>query len=40
VRDAARKLGMDPVPLFDAAAAMVDRDDPEAREVLITTPRT
>ncbi len=40
VRDAARKLGMDPVPLFDAAAAMVDRDDPEAREVLITTPRS
>ena len=24
-RDAARKVGMDPVPLFDAAAAMVDR---------------
>jgi len=40
VRDAARKLGMDPVPLFDAAAAMVDLEDPEAREILITTPRT
>ena len=38
-RDAARKVGMDPIPLFDAAAAMVDVDDPEAREVLITTPR-
>jgi hypothetical protein len=38
-RDAARKVGMDPVPLFDAAAAMVDLEDPQAREILITTPR-
>ena len=36
---AARKVGMDPVPLFDAAAAMVDRDDAVAREALITSPR-
>jgi hypothetical protein len=36
---AARKVGMDPVPLFDAAAAMVDRDDAAAREALITSPR-
>jgi hypothetical protein len=36
---AARKLGMDPVPLFDAASAMVDRDDEAAREALITSPR-
>jgi hypothetical protein len=38
-RDAARKVGMDPVPLFDAAAAMVDRDDETARQILVTTPR-
>ena len=37
---AARKVGMDPVPLFDAAAAMVDRDDVAAREALITSPRS
>jgi hypothetical protein len=36
---AARKVGMDPVPLFDAAAALVDRDDVAAREALITSPR-
>ena len=36
---AARKVGMDPVPLFDAASAMVDRDDVLAREALITSPR-
>jgi hypothetical protein len=36
---AARKVGMDPVPLFDAASAMVDRDDVDAREALITSPR-
>jgi hypothetical protein len=36
---AARKVGMDPVPLFDAASAMVDRDDVAAREALITSPR-
>ena len=38
-RDAARKVGMDPVPLFDAAAAMVDPEDDAAREILVTTPR-
>ena len=38
-RDAARKVGMDPVPLFDAAAAMVDPADDAAREILVTTPR-
>jgi hypothetical protein len=36
---AARKVGMDPVPLFDAASAMVARDDVAAREALITSPR-
>ena len=36
---AARKVGMDPVPLFDAASAMVDRNDVLAREALITSPR-
>ena len=36
---AARKVGMDPVPLFDAAAALVDRGDVAAREALITSPR-
>jgi hypothetical protein len=38
-RDAARKVGMDPVPLFDAASAMVDPADEGAREILVTTPR-
>jgi hypothetical protein len=38
-RNAARKVGMDPVPLFDAAAAMVDPEDDTAREILVTTPR-
>ena len=38
-RDAARKVGMDPVPLFDAAAAMVDPEDDAAREILVTMPR-
>jgi hypothetical protein len=36
---AARKVGMDPVPLFDAASAMVDPDDDAAREILVTTTR-
>ena len=36
---AARKVGMDPVPLFDAASAMVDVGDTAAREALITSPR-
>ena len=38
-RDAARKVGMDPVPLFDAAAAMVDPEDDAARAILVRTPR-
>ena len=37
---AARKVGMDPVPLFDAAAALVDVPDVAAREALITSPRS
>ena len=36
---AARKVGMDPVPLFDAASALVDVEDMAAREALITSPR-
>ena len=36
---AARKVGMDPVPLFDAASALVDVGDDAAREALITAPR-
>ena len=37
---AARKVGMDPVPLFDAASALVDVGDGAAREALITAPRS
>ncbi len=37
---AARKVGMDPVPLFDAASALVDVGEAEAREALITSPRS
>jgi hypothetical protein len=37
---AARKVGMDPVPLFDAASALVDVGDAAAREALITAPRS
>jgi len=36
---AARKVGMDPIPLLDAASAMVDPADPFAREVFVTAPR-
>jgi len=36
---AARKVGMDPVPLFDAGSALVDVGDTAAREALITSPR-
>jgi hypothetical protein len=36
---AARKVVMDPVPLCDAAAAMVDEEDEAAREALVTAPR-
>jgi hypothetical protein len=39
VRRVARRIGMDPVPLFDAAAAIVDPEDVAAREILVTTPR-
>ena len=35
----ARRIGMDPVPLFDATAAMVDPEDELARQILVTTPR-
>lgn len=35
----ARRLGMDPVPLFDAAAALVAFEDEPAREALVTVPR-
>ncbi len=37
---AARKVGMDPIPLLDAASAMVDPDDRAAREALVTAPRS
>ena len=36
---AARKVAMDPVPLFDAGSALVDVADTAAREALITAPR-
>ena len=36
---AARRLAIDPEPLFDAAAALVARDDPAAREALVLAPR-
>ena len=39
VRNAARRAALDPVPLFDAAAALVDEDDAPAREALIRLPR-
>jgi hypothetical protein len=39
VRRVARRIGMDPVPLFDAAAAIVDPADETARAILVTTPR-
>jgi hypothetical protein len=39
VRRIARKIGMDPIPLFDAAAAMAAPEDELAREILVTTPR-
>ena len=39
VRRVARKIGMDPIPLFDAAAAIAAPEDELAREILITTPR-
>ena len=33
------RLGMDPLPLFDAASALCDEEDGEARRVLVTLPR-
>jgi hypothetical protein len=36
---AARKVAMDPIPLFDAASALVDRADDLAREIFVTAPR-
>ena len=34
-----RRLGLDPEPLFDAAAALCAEDDVSARETLVLTPR-
>ena len=34
------RLGLDPMPLFDAASALADDDDPHARAILVTLPRT
>jgi hypothetical protein len=39
VQRALRALGLDPVPLFDAASALVAEDDLAARRVLVTAPR-
>lgn len=39
VNQAFRALGLDPVPLFDAASALVAEEDLAAREVLVTLPR-
>ncbi len=33
------RLGVDPLPLFDAASALCDEADPEARRILVTLPR-
>ena len=35
----ALRVGLDPIPLFDAASALVADDDRPAREVLVTYPR-
>ena len=34
-----RLLGLDPVPLFDAASALLAEDDHAARSVMVTLPR-
>jgi hypothetical protein len=34
-----RLLGLDPVPLFDAASALLAEDDHAARGVMVTLPR-
>ena len=39
VRDGLRQLAIDPIPLFDAASALVDEADEPAREALVTLPR-
>ncbi len=39
VHRACRALGLDPVPLFDAASALVAEEDVEARGVLVNLPR-
>jgi hypothetical protein len=33
------RIGLDPMPLFDAASALCDETDPEARRILLTLPR-
>ena len=33
------RLGVDPLPLFDAASALCDPEDESARRVLVTLPR-
>ena len=33
------RLGVDPLPLFDAASALCDEADPDARRVLLMLPR-
>jgi hypothetical protein len=37
--DTARRLGLDPEPLFDAAAALCAEDELSAREALVLAPR-
>ena len=39
VCEAMRRLAIDPLPLFDAASALVDEGDEPAREALVTVPR-
>ena len=39
VHKACRALALDPIPLFDAASALVAEDDLDARSVLVTLAR-
>jgi hypothetical protein len=39
VRDGLRELAIDPIPIFDAASALVHEADEPAREALVTVPR-
>jgi hypothetical protein len=39
VHRACRALALDPIPLFDAASALVAEDDLDARQVLVTLAR-